>query len=191
MARTGESENKAANAEYTATQNEALKKSNAAVDQYWKDLNAIKSGNMIVADPWITPGYLENQNRLGATGAHATSSAGAQQLEDTALRTGNNSASTAAAIKNITRQANQDVQTRQTAQAADDYNKWIDLNMNTLNQDLTPAGITNQIYNTSTSGRSQALGNLTQLGMASYGPWNAAIGAAGAAAGGYYAGKGK
>lgn len=189
MARTGEAENKTANQQLAAQQAAMYGKTNAAIDAYNKKLGDFEAGNYWVENPYLKADYLENQNRLAATGAHATSSAGAQQLEDTALRTGNNSASTTAAIKNIARQANQDAQTRQTQQSADDYNNWINMNESDLGWTLAPTGASNAAYGTATSGRSQALGNLTQLGMASYGPWNAAIGAAGAAVGGYYSGK--
>lgn len=105
MARdTGEKENRQANEQYTAMQQDQLRRANAATDSFNSLLGKVQSGKPIAANPYKTSEYLRNQNLL--TGA-ATSAqnAGAKELLNTdALRSGVNTASRRATIADLGRQ---------------------------------------------------------------------------------------
>jgi len=184
MGRTGESQNKQAAADAASQQNAANAASMAAVNKYNSDLELRRQGKDLGQDPFTTPDYLSNLNRNFATSADATSNAAKAQLQDTALRTGTNSASTTAAIENTQRNAQRTANTGLNQQHANDYLSNIDYQNALLQGDLAPAGITNSLYGSAISGRNNADSNLTQFGLASYGPWNNLISAAGSAASG-------
>src|SRR6185437_1437296 len=103
MGRTGESESKAASADAAKQQDAANAASMAAVGKYNSDLATLRSGQNIGQNPFSTPEYLSNLNRSYATSAGATADAAKANLQDVALRTGDNSASTIAAISNNAR----------------------------------------------------------------------------------------
>lgn len=184
MARTGVAENSAANKTDAANAAAANARTTAATDKYNTDFDTLKAGKNIGIDPFSTSTYLSNLNRDFATTADATANAGNAQIADTALRTGDNSASYTEAIKNNSRNAQRTANSGLNAVHSADYGRNLDWQQALLQSDLAPAGISQSQYATSIGGQNAALGNLTQFGLASYAPWTAAIGAAGAAAGG-------
>lgn len=183
MSRTGTQENKQASATDAANASAANAASMAAVNKYNTDVGTLRAGNNIAQDPFATPKYLQNENLDYTTTANATANAAKANIANTALRTGDNSASYLSAIQNNQRAAQRAANTGLNQQHSQDYLNNLQYQQQMLNSDLAPAGITNSLYGTSIGGQDSSNSNLTQLGLAGYGPWNAAIGAAGAAAG--------
>jgi hypothetical protein len=62
VARTGENENKQANAQLAADQNQSFQTGQAAVGKFNKNLDILGRGGMIAPDPWKGPEYLATQN---------------------------------------------------------------------------------------------------------------------------------
>ena len=183
MGRTGEAENQAANTQLAQEQTAAYKQQMDQTAKFNTDVGTLKSGKNIGANPFATPTYLANENRDAATASGAVSAGAKAQLADAALRTGDNSASTNYAIKNQARTAQQDANTALMGQHSQDYLSNLNWQQGLLGNDLGAASATGQLYGTATSGRADALNNLTQFGLASYGPINSLVGAAGVAGG--------
>lgn len=176
MARTGEQENKTANTQLEAAQTQSLNNANEDRNKY----NAAVSNLEAAGNPYEDPKYLANESRVAATGSHAGQNAEKDLLDQETRRTGTNTAAAPwlRTMLGVNRErAGADALTGQYAEDQQNANAW----KQWLTQaKLGAAGVDTSIYGTATGGRSSALGNLTQLGLASYGPWNAAIGAAGA-----------
>jgi hypothetical protein len=77
----------------------------------------------------------------------------------------------------------QNANTSLLQQHATDYLSNLNYQQGLLGEDLGTAPTATNLYGTATSGLNSANNNLTQLGLASYGPINSLIGAAGAAVG--------
>jgi hypothetical protein len=75
----------------------------------------------------------------------------------------------------------QNANTSLLQQHATDYLSNLNYQQGLLGEDLGTAPTATNLYGTATSGLNSANNNLTQLGLASYGPINSLIGAAGAA----------
>ena len=69
--------------------------------------------------------------------------------------------------------------------SAGDFNKNVGYQTEMAGMPLRGAQASSPYFSGAVSGRSAALKNLTDYGMASYGPWQSAIQAAGGAAGAY------
>ena len=177
MARTGTNENKEANQQMSAIQQDQIRRANEATDKYNRSIDAlIAKGN-----PWQDESYLRNVN-IGIAGAtSASNKAAADQLEMAGRRTRTNTASLGYDKAAIARAAMRAAAETRAAQSADDYGKWVDYQKWLAGARLAPTGVNTDMFGSATSGRSAALGNLTQLGIASYGPVNSLINAAGQA----------
>lgn len=181
MGREGTSQNQQASDAYYNAQTNALNSSMAQTAKFNSDANTLKSGQNIGANPFATPAYLQNENTSAATAAGSTADAAKASIADNALRTGDNSASSLYAIKNNQRTAQQDANTALLGQKSQDYLNNLGYQQGLLGNDLGTVSATNQLYGTATGGLGTANSNLTQLGLASYGPLNSTIGALGLA----------
>jgi len=63
MARTGEVENKQAQKDTAAQQKTSFDTGQKAIGQYQTNINTLKSGGQVAANPWTNPAYLSNVNR--------------------------------------------------------------------------------------------------------------------------------
>lgn len=175
MGRTGEAQDNAANDRLTDQQTQFYNEQNQAIQNYNTQLAAItKQGN-----PYTQPAYLQNEQSLINEATTASNKANAEGVKNEVGRTGTNTASlqyTKAKMSHDAAQANAATLVGQRAndyQNANAWDQWL------LGAQLGSAGAAGAGYGTATSGDSAALNNLTQLGLASYGPINSLIGAAG------------
>lgn len=182
MARTGEQENKDANKTYADQSKKAFGTGQTAISSEIAGEKTLESGQNVGKDPFQDTGYLANQNRLQSGALAGQEKSAEDEMEAQNQRTGGLSggASPYARTKlNLQRMQFGDQLSAQ--RAAGDYQRNLQWQQYLLAQRALPAQLETPYYGTGTSGQGSALGNLTQFGLASYGPANALIGAAGGA----------
>lgn len=187
MARTGSQENKTANTTDAAAAAAANQTAQTAVGQANKNIATLNAGQPVAANPWMNPGYLGNVNRLQSGALNAETNAGTQQLQLNNRRTGGlNTGATTGAIRDLSLNKMRLADQLGAERSASDWTKNIAYQQQQALAPLNIAQAESPFYGSSLSGQGQALGNLTQLGIASYGPWNSAIQGIGGAAGAYF-----
>lgn len=190
MARTGTAENKQAQKDTAGQQTTAFKAGQAGVSQYNKNIATLDAGGSVAANPWQNSGYLANVNKQQSSALNEGENAGRMQLEDTNRRTGGlNSTATLGAQKDLSLQKIRLADQLTAERTAGDYGKNVQYQQQMAEAPLAATSAESPYYGTATGGRDAALGNLTQFGMASYGPWQSAIGAIGAGAGAFLGAK--
>lgn len=183
MARTGVDENKQANATDAANKKTAFNAGQTAVTQATKNDATLNAGGQVAANPYTNPGYLATVNRLQAGALNANNDAARYQLEATNRRTGGlNTGATAGAVRDIALQKMRLGDQLSAQRSATDWQNNIGYQLQRAHAPLEIAQAESPYYGTATSGQGAALGNLTQFGIAQYGPYMAAIQAAGGAA---------
>src|SRR5262245_39855013 len=121
MARTGKQENQEANKQYSAIEADQIRRANLATDSFNNLLAKVMKGETdAIKDPYKDEGYLQNQNILAAGAASSANKAAAEQLNTEALRTGSNTASRAATIRDLGRQKMRAMTDYQAGRAAED-----------------------------------------------------------------------
>lgn len=186
MARTGVNENKQAQKDYAAQGKEAYGKAQGAIGESQAGLQTLKSGRDIGANPYLRPDYLGAVNRLQGYALEGENSAAKQNIQDESFRSGGfNTSGAASSIKNMALQKMRLANQLTTQRTADDFNRNLAWQQYLQQAPLGIAGAEGGLYGTSTGGRGNALNNLTQFGIAQYGPWRdlmAGMGMAGAGA---------
>jgi len=128
---------------------------------------------------------LANVNRLQANSLDASQQSADAQLEALDKRTGGlNSSATAYGMKDLAGQKMRLADQLSSERAANDYRSNVGYQQQLLSDEFEPAQLEGGYYGTAMGGQDAALGDLTQFGLASYGPWMSAISAAGAAGAG-------
>ena len=128
--------------------------------------------------------YLSNINRLQSGALNSATDAGKQDIQALNRRTGGmNSTAAYGATRDLTLQKARLGDQLSAERAANDTNKNVGYQQSMALAPLQVAGAETPYYGTASSGQSSANNDLTQLGLASYGPWMNAISAAGGAAG--------
>jgi hypothetical protein len=185
MARTGVNENKQANQQLEGQQTKAYDTAQESIGAGKAALGKLLSGQDIAPNPFLRPGYLSNVNRLQANSLDASQEAANAEMEAVNKRTGGlNSNNLNASIRDFALRKMRLADQLSSERAANDYRANLEYQQQQLQNIFTPAELEQGYYGTATGGRSSALGDLTQLGIAAYGPWMAGISAAGSAAGG-------
>lgn len=183
MARTGVQENKDANTQNAAQKTQAFQTGQSAVGQYQKNISTLDSGQNVAANPYLNPSYLAAVNRGQAGALNANNDAARFQLEATNRRTGGlNTGATAGAVRDLSLQKMRLGDQLSSQRTAQDWQNNIGYQLQMAQAPLQTAQAETPYYGTATSGQGAALGNLTQFGIAQYGPWMAGIQAAGGAA---------
>lgn len=184
MARTGSNENKDANKQLTAEQTAAFNTGEGAVNQFQQNYATLRRGGQVAANPWQSPAYLSNVNRLQSGALNAEQGTADASLRGLNRRTGGmNGSATTGAIRDLSLQKMRLGSQLSAERAAQDYNKNVGYQTSMAEMPLQVTSAESPYYGTATSGRDAALGNLTQLGIASYGPWMSGISSAGQAFG--------
>lgn len=196
MARAGQEANQQYNNEMAAVQRDKDNRIKGYEATFLNDANKLRKGEMIAANPYQNSEYLQNQNILAAGTSSAVNNAAKEALNTEALRTGSNTASRKATIADLGRQKMRTMTDYNAGRAAQDFDKNLDWQKMILGTDLAPAGIDTAMFQSATSGRNEAVGNLAALDQANMGMWGgiigAGIGAAGQVASGFTPkGKGK
>lgn len=190
MARTGQDESTQANQQDAAEKQQAFTTGQNAVGEYQSNLSTLERGGQIGVDPWLNPAYVANQNKIAANTLDASTDAGKSQLQDVNRRAGGlNTGETRAVIAGNALQKARLADSITAGRTAEDYGKNIQYQTSLAQAPLGVVSAESPYYGTATSGQDSALNNLTQFGLASYGPWNDLIsgitGAAGAVGAGY------
>ena len=190
MARTGQQQAQSADTTNTADQQTAFNAEQSDVNQYNQNLGTLSRGGSVAANPWMSPTYLASQNRQTADSLNSATNAGTAATTALNRRTGGtNTAATIAANSGLALQKAR-LSDQLTAQrTAQDYNKNVQYQQQMAAAPLAGAGVEQGAYGTATGAQSSDIGDLTQFGLASYGPYNSLItgltGAAGAVGGGF------
>lgn len=184
MARTGVDENRDANTTYKGQANTAFGKAQSAIGEFEGNQKKLRAGQDVGANPWKSADYLANVNKLEAGALNAETNAGADELARLNLRTGGlNTGATAGAIRDLKLQKMRLADSLGAQRYTNDFSKNLDWQRYLAGAPLAVSDAESPYYSGAVSGRAGALKNLTDLGIASYGPWNAAIQAGGQAAG--------
>lgn len=175
----------AANGQYQAWEKAALNNYNNSMAGYNDSLDAMSAGG----DPYTSKSFLTNQNILTSGAMHANNMKAKQQMQDTALRTGDNTAAINDTIAENAR-SGQRLQDQYNAQAANDNeDKYLQYEQALLRDRLAGADSEAGLFSTDTSGRDAALADLTNADDAEMGMWGNIIGGAAAGAGSAFGGK--
>lgn len=152
-----------ANKDYQAMQTQTMGRANAATDKFNSQLGTLAGGGSIAANPFTDPAYLRNLNIAASTASSAANNQAKQQLKDTALKTGTNTASMGATVRDLAGQRTRANQSYLAGQATDDYSKYLDWEKFVLGSTLAPAGVDTSMFATATGGRNSALNDRTQI----------------------------
>ena len=167
MARdTGEKENKAADQQMAAIQAETNARNKEHIAAYDADFAKLKSGVNIGADPYKDSGYLQNQNLLASAATGAVNKGTTELLNTEARRTGSNTASRKATIADLGRTRMRTQTDYQAGRAAEDHDRNLDWQKFILGSVLAPTGVDTSMFGSATQGRSSALKNLADIGIA-------------------------
>lgn len=180
MARTGQDENKTANQQDAAQKTQAFQTGQAGVQQYNTNEAKINSGQNVAANPYLNPTYLSAVNRQQAGALDANNSAAKYQLNTLNQRTGGlNTGATQGAIRDLSLQKMRLGDQLSAQRTSQDWQNNIGYQLQQAQAPLATTQAESPYYGAAISGQSSALGNLTNLGIASYGPWMSGIQAAG------------
>ena len=182
--RPGQSADQQADAQYTSNANTAFYNGQGDLTQAKQDMTNLRSGKMAGADPYLNPTYLAAVNQLRSGALNQQNNSADQQIRALNNRTGGmNSTATTGAIANLAGNKMRLGNELGAQQTASDWTKNIGYQLQLPQTSIEAANAQGKLYGTATQGQGDALKNLTQFGLASYGPWESAISALGGAAG--------
>jgi len=180
MARTGQNE---AQQNWNTTKNQqgqAFGTGQAAVAEAKTRMDNLAAGKQAVANPWMNPNYLAAVTRATSGSLNAANDAGAAELRMQNRRSGGmNGTATAGAISDLALRKMRLGDQLTAERTAQDWNKNVAYQATQAEAPLEIARTETPYYSTGTSGMGQAAQDLTQFGLASYGPYEALIQAAG------------
>jgi hypothetical protein len=183
LARTGQAENSSANKNFSAEQNQAFGQAQGDIGKFNQNIQTLDRGGQVAANPWESARYLSNVNRLESGTLNSANNTGNEVLQQLNRRTGGtNTAATVGAQKELALDKMRLGSQLSSERAAGDFGKNVGYQANMAAMPLEAARAQSPFFGGAVSGQSGALRNLTDLGMASYGPWQAAMQAAGQAA---------
>lgn len=183
MARSGSNENKEANQTFKQQGQTAFQGGQAAIKNYNAGESTLEAGGSVGANPFKSADYLGNENKLQSESLNTANDAAKAQMNQFNLSTGGlNSSATPLAIRDASLQKGRLADQLTAERAANDFRSNLSWQQQLLQNRLQPAGAESPYYGTAVGGRNSSLGNLSQLGVAAYSPWNAAIAAAGGVA---------
>lgn len=180
--RPGQAEAQRANSAYGDQSQTAFATGQQDLSQATQDQTNLRSGKMVGADPYLNPQYLAAVNKLRSGSLDQQNNSADAQLRANNVRTGGmNSTATTGAIGKLALDKMRLGSQLGAEQTAGDWTKNIGYQLNLAQQPIETARAEAPYYGTATSGQGDALKNLTSFGLASYGPWMAALQAAGGA----------
>lgn len=186
MARTGQDEAAAANKTYNAEEQTAFNQGQSDIGQFNQNESTLNRGGMVATDPWKSAGYLSNVNRLQSGALNSETNSATDALQRTNRRTGGfNTGAVVGAQKGLALDKMRMGSEMSAGRAAQDFNKNVNYQQSQAQAPLAAAGAESPYFGGAVSGQGGALKDLTDFGMASYGPWNSAIQASGGALAAY------
>jgi hypothetical protein len=185
MARVGQSENTAAQKNFSSEQQQSFGNAQSDIGRFRQNQDVLNRGGQVVANPWKSAGYLSNVNRLQSGALNSEENAGNDAIARTNRRTGGlNTGATIGAEKELGLDKMRLGSQLSAERSAGDFGRNISYQTNMAAMPLEAARAESPYFGGAVSGQSGALKNLTDYGLASYGPYMAALQAAGAAASG-------
>lgn len=176
-------ENKDANQQMQANQKRSFKTAQSSIDSGKEAFAKLGRGENIAPDPFQSTGYLSNVNKLEAGALNSENDAADFEMNAENRRTGGlNTSGTLASVKDLALKKMRLADILGAERGANDFRANIGYQQQQLENTYKPAELEAPYYATATGGRDAALKNLTDLGIAKYGPWMAGIQAAGGAA---------
>lgn len=167
--------NNDANAQYTDWEKTAANNYQNDMAGYTSNVNStIAQGN-----PYQSRSYLQNQNLMTSSAMNAANTKATQQLRDTALRTGTNTAAVAGQVAENARAGQRQVTDYNATRDTANEDKWLSESDRLRQEQLAGANSEAGMYSTNVNGRNNALGNLTSIQNSQDAMWEAGIGAVG------------
>lgn len=180
MAKPAQQAAQDANSDYTNWQKSALSSYNNDMGSYMSNVNS----QLAAGNPYQSKDYLTSQNLQTSGAMNATNDAAQQQLRDTALRTGTNTAAVAGEVGANRLQGQRDLTTYNAARDTQNEDKWLQQRQQLTSDQLAGANSEAGIYGSAVGGRSAANSDLVNLQQQQDALWGSAIGAVGAAGAG-------
>ena len=179
---------KAANNQYQDEQASTLSAYDADIGNYLSNVNStLAQGN-----PYQSKSYLTNQNLETSGAMHSEEDAAKNQLQQTAARTGTNTAALANEEMETGRQGQRDLTGYNAARDTTNEQVWQGEKQGLMQDELAGTNSEAGIYGTETGGRNNALSNYTNAQDAEDAMWGqmvaGAAGGAGAGLGAAFAG---
>jgi len=174
VTRIPENENlsRQANQDYRGQQQQAFDTSQQDIGQFTKNVGVLEKGGQVGADPFLSGGYLANQNKLTSYATQGENDAAKQALEDQNRRTGGqNTGATQATIADLARGKMRLGNQLNAQRSAQDYRSNLDYQKYIAETPLQAAGAEGGLYGTATAGRSATGNNLTEYGKAQQQEW--------------------
>jgi hypothetical protein len=199
LARTGESQATNAQSTYLNNANQSFDRGQQDISQFGINIATLAEGKDVGANPYQAPAYLANEAQLQSSALNGENAAADTQLRQENRRSGGlNTGSTQGEISGLALRKMRIANQLTAGRSAQDYEKNIAFQKYLASAPLSAASAEERAYGTSTSGQSSALGDLTQFGLASFGPYMqrmqmipGALAGAGQGVGAALAGRGK
>ncbi len=184
MARAGDQAAQSADQQYSQYATTAFNNANADSAAENNDISSLEGNN-----PYTSKSYIQNQNLLASAGMNAQNAQAKQQLNDTALRTGTNTAALSRTIASNARasQRQQDAYTAGAAQQNTD--KATQLQLGLIGARNAAANTQAGLYGSSVGGQGTAENNLTALQGQDEQLWGNIIGGVAGGVGSAFQGK--
>jgi hypothetical protein len=169
-----------ANSQYTNWENTAANNYQSDINNFNSNVNSkIAQGN-----PYQSKQYLQNQNLMTSGAMNSANTKANQQVRDTALRTGSNTAAVAATQAENARAGQRQVTDYNATRDTANTEKWEQEQQQLRSEQLQGANSEAGMFGTATSGRDASLSDLTSIQGQQNALWQAGIGAVGAAGAG-------
>jgi hypothetical protein len=166
-----------ANNQYTDWEKTAANNYQTDIGNYNSNVNSqIAQGN-----PYQSRAYLQSQNLQTSGAANAANTKANQQVRDTSLRTGTNTAAVAAQQAENARAGQRQVTDYNATRDTANTDKWEQDQQRLNEQQLAGANSEASMFGANVSGRSNSLTDLTDIQQQQNALWQAGIGAVGAA----------
>lgn len=187
--RTGQSQATQAQKTYGDESQQAFGAGQQDISQYNNNTAQLQAGKNVGANPYLNPQYLSAVNQLRSSSLNQATNAGDQQIRALNARTGGmNGTATTGAISDMALKKARLGSELGAQQTASDWTKNIGYQQQLAQMPLAGAAAESPYFGTSSQGQNSTIGDLTQFGLAQYGPWMSALSAIGGAGGGALAG---
>lgn len=159
--------NKAAGEDYSNWQKTSLASYGNDMGSYMSNVN----GALAAGNPYQSKDYLQKQNIQTSGSMNAANDTAQQQLRDTALRTGTNTAAVAGQVAENARAGQRDLTNYTAGRDTNNEDKWLMQQQGLRQQQLEGANSEAGVFGTTTGGRTDSLNNLTSIQNATNDNW--------------------
>ena len=179
MSRTPENENLSRQTyqDERSQQQQAYAGAKKDIGQFGTNINTLEKGGQVGADPFLSAGYLANQNRQTSYATEGENASAKQALEDQNRRTGGqNTGATTATIADLARGKMRLGNQLQAQRSAEDYKANLGYQQYLAGAPLQAAGAEGGLYGVATGGRNATGKDLTDYGKQQQEEWYKILG---------------